>query len=187
MNNLTNHLLIAPPNMPDPRFAESVVYIARHDKHGAFGFVINQPLNMSAFELFSDININVSANFQQNFSVKEVLLGGPVRPEVGFVLHTGLPDWQSSVAITENICFTTSKDILQAIAENNSVSHFQICLGHASWQTKQLEAELAAGGWFAVAADSHLLFKLPFKERWQAAAQKAGINFNWLVDDVGSA
>ena len=37
-------LLIAPPNMPDPRFRKTVVYIWRHDVSGAAGVVINKKM-----------------------------------------------------------------------------------------------------------------------------------------------
>jgi putative transcriptional regulator len=71
----------------------------------------------------------------------EVLQGGPLRPEAGFVLHTGQPTWHSSIAVGENLCITTSKDILDAIAHNEGVGRYQIALGYASWKN-QLEEEI---------------------------------------------
>ena len=41
---LTGQLLVATEEMTDPRFAESVIYMVRHDAQGALGLVINRPL-----------------------------------------------------------------------------------------------------------------------------------------------
>lgn len=196
--NLTNYCLIAPRNMPDERFSETVIYIARHDDMGALGLVINQPMDVPLAEILHDLDIEISPslNTPKNKALSEierskprgtVLYGGPLRPEVGFVLHTGQPSWHSSVAVTENICLTTSKDILEAIARDEGVSNYQVCLGHASWHKDQLEDELARGDWYVVGADTSLLFGLPHQDRWRAAALKAGIDFDWLVDNIGHA
>src|SRR5207237_539955 len=42
--SLAGQLLVATPSMGDPRFAQTVILMARHDKNGAFGIVINKPL-----------------------------------------------------------------------------------------------------------------------------------------------
>lgn len=179
---LTHHVLIAPPNMPDPRFSGSLVYIAQHDDFGALGLIINQPTDISLTDVLRDLDIEITTN-----RLNQVLLGGPVRPEVGFVLHTGLPTWHSSIAVTDNVCLTTSKDILEAIACGQAAAKYQLCLGHAAWSPGQLEAELAAYGWFVVDADMALLFASPYHERYRLASQKAGLNFDWLSDEVGHA
>ena len=40
----SGQLLVAGPSMPDPRFAGVVIYLADHDREGAIGLVVNQPL-----------------------------------------------------------------------------------------------------------------------------------------------
>ena len=112
--NLTNHFLIASPNIDGGIFYQSLVYICRQDQQGALGLVINKPIETSnVAKLFEELNIDVTIT---DLHRKLPLDGGPMNPEVGFVLHTGQPDWVSSFAITENVCITTSKDILQSIA-----------------------------------------------------------------------
>ena len=45
MKSLAGQLLLAMPQMPDPRFARSVIYLCAHsDDAGAMGFVINKRL-----------------------------------------------------------------------------------------------------------------------------------------------
>lgn len=183
--NLTHHFLIAAPNLADPRFEQALVYICRHDQHGALGLIVNRPLQRSHVgKLLEDLDIEVT-----NTQVMDdlALEGGPMYPEVGFVLHTGQPMWASSFAISENVCITTSQDVLKRIAGGHGVGHYHLCLGHASWSKKQLEDELDNGDWLVCPADLTLLFDTPFEERWQVAAEKIGVNFDYLSSDIGHA
>jgi putative transcriptional regulator len=179
---LTHRCLIAPPQLNQDFFAQTLVYIARHDEQGAQGLIINRPSHIEIKELLSDLHITTDLVHPH-----AVLEGGPVRPEAGFVLHTGHPAWQSSIAVSENVCVTTSKDILEAIAHNEGVERYQIMLGYASWKPQQLEDEVSRGDWLICDADMDLLFGLPYDQRWSAAAAKIGLDTNWLSEEVGHA
>ena len=163
--NLTHHFLIAAPELPDPRFEQALIYICRHDKHGALGLMVNRPLKKANVgKLLEDLNIEVT---DPQVMEDLALEGGPMYPEVGFVLHTGQPQWASSFAISENVCITTSQDVLKRIAVGQGVGHYQLCLGHP--------------------ADLNILFDAPFDARWQLAADKLGVNFDYLSSDIGHA
>lgn len=191
--NLTHHFLIATPQMPDSKFERALVYICRQDKQGVLGLVVNQPLlNTTVGHLFDDLEIDYNSNNKSdqkkvNLNQEPALSGGPVFPEVGFVLHTGQPTWASSFGISENVCVTTSKDILHSIASGVGVGHFHMFLGHASWGNKQLLAEIEQGDWLICPADLSILFNTPFNKRWHSAGQKMGINLDLLTADIGHA
>lgn len=183
--NFTHHFLIASPNIDSGIFHHSLVYICRQDEQGTLGLVINKPIEHSnVAKLFEELNIDMTIHHLHR---KLPLDGGPLNPEVGFVLHTGQPDWVSSFAITENVCITTSKDILQSIGTGQGVEHFELCLGHASWAKGQLEEEINQGDWFVIPASMALLFDIDPKARWQVAADSLGINFDKLSTDIGHA
>ena len=183
--NLTHHLLIATPSMPDERFRHALIYVCRHDKYGVLGLRINEPLaDMQVGKLLDNLGMDVT---DESVMGDLALDGGPVRPEVGFVLHTGQPQWASSFAISENSCLTTSRDILEHIASGQGVGHYHLCLGHASWGKGQLEREIEQGDWLACPADMALLFDVPFEERWHHAGSKLGINLDLLSLDIGHA
>src|SRR5580658_3560141 len=44
-DRLAGQLLVAAPEMSDPHFAETVILMVRHDATGAFGIVINRPVD----------------------------------------------------------------------------------------------------------------------------------------------
>lgn len=185
LQNLTHHFLIATPQMPDLRFERSLVYICRHDERGTLGLVINQPLlEESLAGVLEDLDIEVN---HPALIKKTAFFGGFMHPEVGFVLHTGAPKWASSLAISENVCLTTSRDVLQEIANGKGVTHYQFCLGHVSWKGDQLLGEIDQGDWLLCPADLQILFNLPWHERWQMAGKKLGIDFDRLTDEIGHA
>ncbi|MDQ9020939.1 YqgE/AlgH family protein [Acinetobacter sichuanensis] len=179
---LKHRCLIAPPDLADHFFSNTVIYLARHDENGAQGLIINRPTGLQIKELLSDLEIEAD-----HVHPHEVLQGGPLRPEAGFVLHTGQPTWHSSIAVGENICITTSKDILDAIAHNEGVGRYQIALGYASWEKNQLENEISRGDWLICDSDMDLIFNLPYDERWDAAYRKIGIDRTWLSSEIGHA
>lgn len=179
---LAHRCLIAPPHMDDESFTNTVIYLARHDKDGAQGIILNRPSNVQIKELLNDLDIDAD-----HVLPHAVLHGGPIRPEAGFVLHTGQPTWYSSIAVGENVCITTSKDILDAIAHNEGVDNYQVALGYASWAKNQLEQEISRGDWLVCDADMDLIFNLPYDARWNAAYEKIGINRGWLSHEIGHA
>ena len=116
-----------------------------------------------------------------------VLIGGPVQPERGFVLHTPGGDWESSFHISERVSVTTSRDILVAMAEGNGPRHAIVALGYSGWSPGQLEQELVDNHWLTAPADEALLFETPLDERWQAAAHLVGVNLFQLASHAGHA
>lgn len=189
--SLSNHLLIAMPGLNDPNFHQSVSYICEHNEEGAMGIVINRPLYISFADLCEQLEIEVSDSEVANYPIFE---GGPVERERGFILHTPIGDWDSTMVVSEseNIGLTMSKDIIQAIAEgydsdNNPPEQFIICLGYAGWGEDQIEDEIAENAWLNVPATKALLFQTPVDQRWTAAAAALGINLQQLSSDIGHA
>ena len=82
--SLTDHFLIAMPNMTDPHFAGAVVYLCEHSEHGAMGVVVNKPAEVTLGELFDQIDLPLLNPEQAGHPV---YLGGPVQTDRGFVLH----------------------------------------------------------------------------------------------------
>ena len=116
-----------------------------------------------------------------------VLNGGPVHPERGFVLHDGAREWDSTLAIAENLALTTSRDILEAIAVGEGPAHAVVALGCAGWGAGQLEYELGENSWLTAPVDPELLFALPLAQRWQAAGGRIGIDITRVTDYSGHA
>jgi putative transcriptional regulator len=182
--NLTQHFLIAMPAMADPHFAKSLTYICEHNDQGALGVVVNRPIEMNLHALLEQVSI---APEHDGFKSVPVHFGGPVQVDRGFVLHTPLGQWQSTLAVTSELGLTTSKDILQAVARGEGPRQLLVTLGYAGWAPGQLEHELAQNAWLTVQAKPELIFDLPPEERLAAAMSLLGIDYARLSDVAGHA
>jgi putative transcriptional regulator len=175
--NLRGHLLIAMPGLNDPNFDHTVTYILEHNEGGAFGLIINRPIDLDMSDVMQQLSITSTS---QTLNLQPVLLGGPVQPERGFVLHRSNTElsapWDSSAAFADGISVTTSSDILEALAAGNGPDPMLFILGYAGWDAGQLETEISDNAWLSVAATPEILFETPLEDRWEASARLLGVD-----------
>ena len=182
--NFTDHFLIAMPGMVDPNFAHTLTYVCEHNSDGALGIVVNKPIDMTLAALFEQIEIAADAG---TLGDSQVHFGGPVQVDRGFVLHRPLGSWQSTLAISDDLGLTTSKDVLEALGRGEGPADVLVSLGYAGWSAGQLESEIAQNAWLTVEADPDVLFDTPAEERLPAAMKLLGIDFSRLSGAAGHA
>jgi putative transcriptional regulator len=182
--NLTRHFLIAMPAMVDPNFAQTLTYVCEHNPDGALGIVVNKPTDMTLQALFEQIDIPLGEHGPREARVH---FGGPVQVDRGFVLHRPLGNWQSTLAISDDLGLTTSKDVLEAVGRGEGPTDVLVSLGYAGWSAGQLEQELAQNAWLTVEADPDLMFGVPAEARLPAAMRLLGIDFSRLSGAAGHA
>ena len=185
MKSLTGQLLIAMPQMMDPRFARSVVYVCAHsDDEGAMGLVVNKLVaSLTMDELFTHLKLEPS-NLER---ARPVHFGGPVEPGRGFVLHTADYREDATLVVGDGFAVTATLDILRAIGKGEGPRHSLLALGYAGWAPGQLDAEMQANGWLSVGADTELIFDSDFAAKWQRALGKLGIDLTLLSTEAGHA
>lgn len=181
--NLTHHFLVATQNLGNSSFSGSVVYICEHSENGAMGVIINKPSPIGIEVIFASTGNRIPERFLNN----HIMMGGPMQIERGFVVHTPLGNWQSTLTITNDNGISTSKDIIESMAKDEAVEKALLTIGYSSWTKGQLERELAENAWFVVPADNHILFDTPAEQKYDAALSKLGINQVNLMDGVGHA
>ena len=184
MESLENQLLIAMPAMGDPFFDRTVTYICEHNDDGAMGLITNLPVGLTLNELLEQVD---SEKPKLPSLEQSVLTGGPVAQERGFVLHSPQNCWSSSLALSEDVMITTSKDILMALGTEQAPPQFMVTLGYAGWAPGQLEKEISENSWLTTPADTDILFNTPIKDRWLKATEKLGIDIAHLSSDIGHA
>ena len=175
--------------MTDPFFSKSVTFICTHNQDGAMGVVINRPTDITYSTLFEKINVPLENSTLAN---QPVLYGGPVQPERGFVLHEHTGEWDSTVAIIDNIALTTSKDILESVAIGNGPANMLLSLGYAGWTSGQLEDEIKQNAWLSVQAKDantlhKILYETEFEDKLNATLALLGVNLAMLSDVAGHA
>jgi len=180
----TNHFIIAMPMLADPNFFRTVTYICEHSCEGAMGIIINRPLAITVGEVLEQMGITVEDREKAPHN-QPVFLGGPVQRERGFVIHQPIGNWEASLAVTDTIAVTTSRDILLAMANGTGPRRSLVALGYAGWGAGQLEREIAGNAWLSGPSDLRILFEMPIDRRWHAAAMLLGVDLNLLSGEVG--
>ena len=183
-DSLANHFLIAMPNLADANFARSVTLICEHSAEGSMGIMINRLTDLHLGDIFSQLGI---APDKASHAGDVVYLGGPVQNNRGFVLHEPLGEWESTLSVTDKFGVSTSRDILEAIAENRGPEKFIVALGYAGWGAGQLEHEITENSWLSGPANREIIFELPVESRWKAAAQLVGVDLATISGEAGHA
>ncbi|WP_347987237.1 YqgE/AlgH family protein [Methylomonas sp. AM2-LC] len=180
---LNNQFLIAMPGLADPHFFHTVTYLCQHNQDGALGIVINRPTEMKLSDIFQQMGIKTELPKVLN---TRVFAGGPVQQERGFVIHSPCEQqWDSSISTAENITLTSSRDVLEAIAEGRGPNQYLIALGYAGWGSGQLEKEIIENAWLNTPCGEAILYETPINQRWNAAAEQLGIDINRLTTPAG--
>ena len=139
-------LLVAHPNMLDPNFRRTVLFVSEHDPNdGALGVIINRPLDKQVADL-------VSETPPAGLAQVPVFLGGPVgKNQLMFAAF----EWQKgeSFKLNHNVALE------QAIDAAGHKKLVTICafVGYAGWGVGQLESELKQKAWLVQKANPSLL------------------------------
>jgi putative transcriptional regulator len=184
MQSLQDHFLIAMPAMSDPNFSETVTYICKHDADGAFGVIVNRPGDLSLVEMLSQLGIPLTDRSRLD---RPVLVGGPVEPERGFVLHRSAKSYEGTITPGGDIKVTVSLDILTGLGRGDGPEPALVVLGYAGWGRGQLEAEIQHNSWLMVPADPAIVFDIPFEQRWAAALGLPGVDIRRITNYAGHA
>jgi putative transcriptional regulator len=181
--DLSNQFLMAMPGMVGGELAGTVIYVCEHGPKGALGLVINRPTDLSLSSLLEKIDLKLEIS---PFQTNTVFFGGPVQTDRGFVLHTPLGEYSSSIKLGK-LALTTSRDVLQEVAAGKGPEKLFVTLGYAGWGAGQLENELAQNAWLNVAADTDIIFSTPPEQRYPATLKLLGIDPIMLTGAAGHA
>lgn len=189
VNSLENQFLVSMPQMDDPNFKQTVILVCKHDNHGAVGIIINRLTDHLIGDIFAQMKIDVASN---HYSNKPVIDGGPIYPELGFIIHNKAvtsctQSWESSIDIGQHLRLTGSKDILSAMTRGKGPEKALMSLGYAGWASGQLESEIQDNVWFTTPADHDILFATEVTNKWHQSAQLLGIDINRFSHQVGHA
>jgi putative transcriptional regulator len=169
------------PQLKDPNFEQTVVLLCEHSEDGALGVVVNRPTPFLLGQIYEGQDVEGTGSADQ-----PILYGGPVQPEMGFVLYEGRA-YEGSTTVVGGLQLSTSMDVLRDIAAEKGPERFLFALGYAGWAPDQLEEEIARNDWLVVPADPELLFRVSPDELWTAAVRSLGIDPSLLTQDFGTA
>jgi putative transcriptional regulator len=164
-------LLIASAQIQDPRFYHAVILILRHDQDGAFGIVVNHPL---ASETIVSLLAATGDDDKTVEGTIAVLSGGPVQPELGFVVHSADYRRAGTLAVDGKVAMTASKEALRDIGHHQGPKKCFFAFGYAGWGAHQLEGEIERKDWFTAPEDASLVFDDERGAVWDQALARHG-------------
>jgi putative transcriptional regulator len=181
---IVGQLLLSMPGIGDPRFERAVIAMCIHDGEGALGIVTNQRHgNLKVRELMEQLNIDPG----ETPAYMPVLIGGPVEPARGFVLHSTEYEGQSTIGVDGKWALTSTLDILKDIAAGKGPRRWLATLGYTGWGAGQLEGELTRHGWLVAPGDTGVFFDTAIEARWTAAYTSLGIDVGQMSAVAGRA
>lgn len=181
---LVGQMLVAMPQMTDPRFARAVVYICAHSPTGAMGIVVNRAFDGLSFsELLRQLEIESGPGAEH----QRVHFGGPVESGRGFVLHSTDFVHETTMKVDDDVALTATVDVLRAISLGQGPHFCFLALGYAGWGPEQLEAEILENAWLTVPSDADLLYSPDLDGKWVRALHKLRVEVSSLSGIAGHA
>jgi len=176
-----NQFLLAMPGLAGTYFGDTVTYLCEHNAQGALGLMINRPSEISLGELLRRVGIEEPSDLPD----VPVMVGGPVSPDRGFILHTSDDRFDASLDLGDGLMLSAAREVLEAIARNDGPESYLVALGYAGWDGGQLEDEIRDNAWLTCPGDQRIIFHTPFEERVSKAAAALGIDFRLMSGQAG--
>jgi len=183
-SELKGQFLMAMPGLADPNFSKTVTCICEHTVAGAVGIVINRTHpDLSLKTILDELHIEHTLPAAKS----PVYIGGPVHMDELFILHGEPFDWKGCLKITPALAMSNTRDVLEAIANQQGPQAYLVSLGCAGWGPGQLEGEVKANAWLTGTVSESIVFDVPIEERWETAVRKIGIEPSILTQTAGHA
>jgi putative transcriptional regulator len=164
--SLAGQLLIAAPTIGDPRFFHAVILLLRDDKSGAFGIVINRPAGEHSIASLLQATGKATAGIEGSL---QVFAGGPVEPQLGFVVHTADYRRPETMEVDGRVAMTASPRVLEDIGHHHGPKQSLFAFGYTGWGPGQLAGEMARHDWFTTPEDPKLVFDADRAGLWSEA------------------
>jgi len=164
-------ILVAMPSLKDGYFDKSVVLLCEYQESGAMGFVINSPSTTSVDDLLRELGL--SAQTPQN---QMILIGGPVQPELCWVVHTPEFSGKSTTRLGEVLCLSAAQEVLANITEGRGPRDYILGVGYAGWGPGQLDQEIEQEAWWLSDMDLMPILEQPYDARWDMVMRNLGLD-----------
>lgn len=185
MQSLSGKFLIAMPGIGDTRFEKSVVLLCMHTPAAAMGVVVNKPRKtVTVGDVLGQLGIEPA----KKLAARQVLEGGPVKPDRGFVLHSeDFAAGASTQDVAPGIRLTATREVLDALASEAAPREYALALGYAGWGPGQLENELAHNVWLVGEPQKEIVYGARHGEKWADAIRDIGFDPVQLTGAAGKA
>ncbi len=171
-------LLLSEPFLKDAFFSRSVILLAEHNKEGSYGLIMNKPIpNLSISEVVREM---------PQFDCP-VYLGGPVKTDSVFYLHSLGDLIEGSIKINDNIFFGGDIEHIKELILINKITPdlIKFYIGYSGWMPNQLDNELKENSWIVVDYKNYNILENTPQILWNNILKKMGKEFTlWSVSPI---
>lgn len=167
------------PQMQDPNFSRSVVLMLEHNDEGAMGLIINRTAELT----FADLARSQKLEVASTRSDDAILVGGPVEPYRGFVLHDR-DDIGERAPLLPGLFLSVTTDALEPLLRDPQTT-LRFCLGYSGWGPGQLEKEISQGSWLFTEAHRDAVLVTEPEHVWEEVIKSMGVDPAMLVTSGG--
>ncbi|HTZ44728.1 MAG TPA: YqgE/AlgH family protein [Jatrophihabitans sp.] len=161
-----HRLLIAAPDLSDPEFFRTVVFLIEHDDTGTVGVIVNRPSHTPVGHILPD--------WQDVMTEPSVVFnGGPVQRDgaLGLGRLTTTAEAGTGLRVVSGGLALVDLDAPVAEVSQHAAS-LRVFAGHAGWEVGQLADEIARGGWYVVAGGLDDVFSPHPGSLWRAVLRR---------------
>lgn len=164
-------ILVAMPSLKDGYFDKSVILLCEYNASGAMGFVINSPSTTSVNDLLRELGLNGQSNQD-----KPIMIGGPVQPELCWVVHTEDYEGRSTTPLGANLSLSAAQEVLTSITEGLTPRDYLLGVGYAGWGPGQLDREIEQEAWWLADLDPISILQMTCDDRWDNVMEQLGLH-----------
>lgn len=159
-------LLLAEPFMEDAYFKRSVVFLTEFNKDGAYGFILNKPLEIVVNDVLKD--------FPEFYA--PVFMGGPVQTDSLFYIHTQGEHIEGSVRISDDFYWSGNFEQLKQMVIDQQIfpNEIKFFIGYSGWDYDQLNKEIEQDSWLIAENNLNSIRDLNDDNLWQNSLEAIG-------------
>lgn len=171
---LAGRILISVPFLHDFYFKKSVVLLADHSDDGSFGLIVNKPVDVQLGDISSDF---------EGFNAP-VFLGGPVKTDSLFFMHTRPDVIDDGTKIMEGLYWGGNIETVRQLIKNGSITpnDLRFFVGYAGWTANQLDHELEEKSWVVSMANIDEIIQPDTRDMWNQTLRKLGHEYKLWVN-----
>tara|TARA_B100002019_G_scaffold91822_1_gene79127 strand:+ start:153 stop:737 length:585 start_codon:yes stop_codon:yes gene_type:complete len=170
---LSGSVLLSHPNLRDPNFSKTIVFLSAHSEEmGTVGVILNRPLGQTLDQLDNQFKVG-------SFGKVPVFEGGPVEKDK---LIVAAWEWLDSPT-SFKLYFGIDLEKAESLRADNESINIACFLGHSGWSAGQLESELEQESWLVSALDHDLFSEMDLKgETWRKMVGGMGDDLKLLAN-----
>jgi len=163
-------LLVAKPELPDPRFSQTVVLVTRTQDLQTVGVILNRPLKARLAELVQEPELS------RNYA-GPVFYGGPVMGRVLLALfRSGSEPPAPAFRISSDVYLSMHPGNVERLLRGEGPGYpaeYRLYAGFSAWAPNQLENEIEGDSWYVLPASEALLFRADTDGMWEELVERA--------------